>query len=214
MHYIFIGLVLVLGIFALFYLDRVGEDSNVKTKGKKQLYSSDASDFVNVFDIANNTLVTRDGFIIKFLRIYPISIELFTDREKEVLKNNLSVELSKEDLEFKFLSFSRPVDISPVLENLQLKLSETANTKRRELLRAEIKELTKYALSGEVVERRFYFQIYAKDTTVGKRVLENKLNHIKLAFSSATLKCEEVNDKEIIQICNLINNPRYVHLEE
>ncbi len=213
-HYIFIALVLIIGIFALFYLEKMGEGGGKVKTNKKFKPTANASDFVNVYDIEGDSLITRDGYIIKFLRIYPISIELFTDREKEVLKNNLSIELSKEDLEFKFLSFSRPIDITPVIDNLQMKLSETANTKRRELLRSEIKELTRYALSGEVVERRFYFQIYSKNNSNGKRLLENKVEHIKGAFSSATLKCGSVAEKEIIQICNLINNPKYVHLEE
>ncbi len=212
-HYIFIGTVIVLGLIALFYLEKIGEDSSSK-KSKITHSSVSTSDFVNVYDITDNSLITRDGFIIKFLRIYPISIELFTDREKEVLKNNLSIELSKENLEFKFLSFSRPVDISPVIDNLKIKLSETASTKRRELLRAEIKELTRYALSGEVVERRFYFQVFAKNSEQGKRSLEKKIENITKAFEAVNLKCEKVNEKEIIQICNLINNPRYVHLEE
>ncbi len=93
-------------------------------------------------------------------------------------------------------------------------LSETAENKRRELLRREIKELSNYALSGEVVERRFYFQLFSKKGEAGRRYLESQISHIKNAFENNQIRCDKVDEKEIIQICNLINNPRYVHLED
>ncbi len=79
-HYIFIGAVLVVGLLALLYLEK--SDKGEKGLKEERVKSGSASDFVNVYDIKGDELITKDGYIIKFLRIYPISVELFSDREK------------------------------------------------------------------------------------------------------------------------------------
>ncbi|EQB86593.1 hypothetical protein M918_13385 [Clostridium sp. BL8] len=47
-----------------------------------------ANEFVNVKDIKDRFLYTRDGQIIMYIKINPISIDLFSERRKETIKQN------------------------------------------------------------------------------------------------------------------------------
>jgi len=67
-----------------------------------------AQEFVNVKDIHDRFLYTRDGQIIAYIKIHPISIDLFSDSEKEQISKVLTAELSSVQKPFKFLAVSRP----------------------------------------------------------------------------------------------------------
>ncbi len=41
-----------------------------------------AQDFINIVDIKDNFLYTRDGYITSYFRIQPISIELLSEKVK------------------------------------------------------------------------------------------------------------------------------------
>jgi hypothetical protein len=88
-----------------------------KRKSKETLNKDEqtANEFVNVKDIKDRFLYTRDGQIIMYIKINSISIDLFSEREKKQLNKILTAELSSEQKPFKFLAISRPVDISPLI---------------------------------------------------------------------------------------------------
>ena len=59
------------------------------------------------------------------------------------------------------MAVSRPVDISPLIADMQSMLKD-AGDKQKELLRQEILQMSGYALSGEIVERQFYISLWEK----------------------------------------------------
>ncbi len=64
------------------------------------------------------------------------------------------------------------------------------------------------------MERQFYIMIWEKyqdgiETDLTKRAME-----IISMFESASIKASILKEKDIIRLCNLINNPAFVNLED
>lgn len=172
-----------------------------------------AQDFVNIIDIRDKFLYTRDEKIIIYIQINPIDINLISKREKQILSRTLTAELTSERKTFKFIAVSRPVDISPLLTEYQNILSNTINQKQKELLRQEMYSISNFALSGEVVERQFYIMIWEYyEEGIERDILKRGIEFVSKLEGSG-VKASIINESKIIRLCNLINNPAYVNLE-
>lgn len=172
-----------------------------------------AQRFVNVKDIRDKFLYTRDGKIISYIQINPFDINLLSKREKITMTKNLTAELTSERKIFKFLAISRPIDITPLLSEYQNILSQTSNQKQKELLRHEMLSISNFALSGEVVERQFYIMLWEEYEEGMERDLLKRTMDMVSKFESAGIKASILNESKIIRLCNLVNNPAYTNLE-
>ena len=168
-----------------------------------------AQDFINIVDIKDNFLYTRDGYIMSYFRIQPISIELLSEREKESLCNMLTAELSSINEPFKFIAISRPVNISGLLEEYTQILHNSKDHIQKELLRKEIYEMNDYALSGEVVERQFYILLWQKYKEGVESELLKKTKEFIRCFDSCGINCILLAEGEIVGLCSLANNSIY-----
>lgn len=172
-----------------------------------------AQQFINVKDIKDKYLYTRDRMVFIYLRIHAISIDLYSKSEKNVLIKTLTAELSDIQYPFKFMALSRPVDISPLITELGEMLKE-AEDKRKELLRQEILQMGGFALSGEIVERQFYIALWEKQEEGTERDLAKRASLLCEKFATGGVACDILTEKEIVRLLNLINNPSYTHLED
>jgi len=172
-----------------------------------------AQEFVNVKDIHDRFLYTRDGQIIAYIKIHPISIDLFSDSEKEQISKVLTAELSSVQKPFKFLAVSRPVDITPLVSEYQSLLSETTDQKQKELLRHEIMEISNFATSGEVIERNFFIMIWSRYQEGIESDLIKECQEMIQKFESVNIHCDIIKEQEITRLCNSINNPAYIYYE-
>lgn len=172
-----------------------------------------AQQFINVKDIKDKYLYTRDRMVFIYLRLHAISIDLYSKSEKNVLIKTLTAELSDIQYPFKFMALSRPVDISPLITELGEMLKE-AEDKRKELLRQEILQMGGFALSGEIVERQFYIALWEKQEEGIERDLAKRASLLCEKFATGGVACDILTEKEIVRLLNLINNPSYTHLED
>lgn len=189
-------------------------NKNTKKKNNVSVAEKTAIDFVNIKDIRGNFLYTLDGLVCSYIRLTPVSTELFSEQEKKSLTNILTAELSAEKEEFKFLAVSRPVDIKPLIDQYAELMRNTTNKIQRELLKKESYVLSNYALSGEVVERQFYIMLWSKYSDSAEADLDKRTREIINRFENAGIKSEFISQQEILKLCNLINNPSYVHIED
>lgn len=172
-----------------------------------------ANEFVNVKDIKGKYLYTRDNLVLCYLKINPISIDLFSKGEKQQLIRQLTANMSGIQHPFKFLAVSRPVDITPLISELSADLA-TSDPKQKELLKQEILEMTTFALSGEVVERQFYIVLWEKAEDGAEKDLLVKAKDFAGNFSDCGIGCDILEQQDIVRLCNLVNNPAYMHLED
>ncbi|WP_010249509.1 hypothetical protein [Acetivibrio cellulolyticus] len=206
---IMILLCAAIGIGAYFYIKKT--DSKKSLQADEQLKT--ANEFVNVKDIKDKFLYTRDNMVLCFLKINPISIDLFSKSEKNLIIKQLTVDISGIQHPFKFIAVSRPVDISPLITELS-ELLTTSDLKQKELLKQEILEMSTFALSGEVVERQFYIVLWEKDDEGAQKDLLVRAKDLSNNFIDNGIGCDILEQQDIVRLCNLINNPAYMHLED
>jgi len=184
-----------------------------KARETENLAARAANEFVNVRDIRGSLLYTLDGMALCFLKITPISIDLYSKNEKQTLMRTLTAEMSANQYDFQFMAVSRPVDISPLIMELTA-LLPTGDLKQKELLRHEITEMNAYAISGEIVERQFYIMLWDRADEDVERELVNRAKRFALNFTDCGVECSLLTQHEIVRLCNLVNNPAYSHLED
>ena len=180
---------------------------------REQAALQTAQEFINVKDINDKILYTRDQQAFIYLRIHSISVDLYSASEKNTLIRTLSAELSDIQHPFKFIAVSRPVDISPLIHEMTDMLSE-AEDRQKELLRQEILQMSGYALSGDIVERQFYIVLWEPYEDGCETELQKRAALLCEKFSSGGITSDVLNEKEIVRLLNLVNNPNYTHLED
>lgn len=187
-----------------------------KKEKKKKLTKEQitAQEFTNVLNIQNGFLYTRDGDVIGYIKILPVSVGLLSQREKETLVKQLTAELSVEKEPFHFLAISRPVDMQPLLESYAHMRDQTSDPYRRDLLRKEMENLSDFTFGNEIVERQFFFYLSMKNEEDVERELKKKIADFTEHFETVGIKTEILKDIEIIRLCNLVNNPAIVSIED
>ncbi|WP_217904423.1 hypothetical protein [Paenibacillus odorifer] len=80
-------------------------------------------------------------------------------------------------------------------------------------MRQEIAEMNTLALSGEVVERQFYLILWQQQEN-GERDLLEKAKQLVQHFEDGQVQAHVLKQHEIVQLCNLVNNPSFIHLED
>ncbi|HWP51554.1 MAG TPA: hypothetical protein VN626_07640 [Clostridia bacterium] len=172
-----------------------------------------AQQFINVRDVKDKYLYTKDGMVLAYLRVHAISIDLYSRAEKNALIRQLTAELSDIQYPFKFMAVSRPVNISPLISDMQGML-KTADDRRKELLRQEILQMSSYALSGEIVERQFYISLWERYEDGSEKDLLKRASLLAEKFTTNGIGCDVLGEKKIVRLLNLVNNPSYTHLED
>ncbi|HEY5584154.1 MAG TPA: hypothetical protein VIK78_06645 [Ruminiclostridium sp.] len=190
-----------------------GSKKTVRGSKNKTQEEHTAQEFVNVKDITDKYLYTRDGNIFMYIRIYPISPDLLSAREKRTLTRQLTAELSAEAYKFGFIALSRPVDISPLVKEYSELLTESNDPIQKEILKNEMQAMSNYALSGEVVERQFYIKIWDKYSDGAENELQKRCFSLLGYFTSSNINGDILSEDEIIRLSNLVTNPAYVHIE-
>lgn len=119
-----------------------------------------AQQFVNVRDVRGPILYTRDGHLMCYIRIQPVSVDLLSEREKVAYVRAMTAEISGERKPFRLLSISRPVDINRRIAELMELRAESHDLVQKDLLKEEIMQLSGFATGGEVIERQFFFILW------------------------------------------------------
>lgn len=212
-----LSLVFMLIVVLLTVLILITKKTEKSEKPKKQKLTKRqimASEITNILDIKDRFLYSRDGLIFTYLKITPVSLDLLSSREKEVLSNILSAELSRETKPFKFLALSRPIDITPLIDEYALLLSASNDEKQKELLRLETDQMKQYMTSGEVVQRQFFIALWDKYTIGCEEEMLKRTEDFAISFEAANVGCEILAEDGIIRLVNMINNPAFIHLED
>jgi hypothetical protein len=178
-------------------------------KSKKNVYNTvTANDFVDVRDISRNLLITKSGYKIGFLRLFPINIDLLSNREKESLTDTITGEFKSEKNPFIIYSIPRTIDMDAYLSFLgDCYDREITNAKRKMLLNIMINEANEKALSGKNCEHQFYIKVWEKaDIKDCDKRIEERLYDLSNRFNSINNANRRIDDIEIIKLCNLFAN--------
>lgn len=179
---------------------------------RKAAAEKTAQDFVNARELGNNCLYTLDGMIFAYIKLEGLSLELYSSQEQKQICRNLSSSLSQFKYPFKYIAVSRPADISTPLQEHN-ELYSAADGGRKKLLKYEMQELADMIVSGETLERQHYIIIWDTVQRADEHSIVVKAGELAKKFSENGVGAELLDKKGIVRLCNLVNNPAYVHIE-
>mgnify|MGYP000844621419 CR=1 FL=1 len=197
--------------YVILHFWKNGKFKGFKKKNKKDISMETVQEFVNVKDIRKNFLYTSDNKIFSYIRIHPIDVNLLSKREQRSKTRILTKEISVLQRDFKFLAVSKPTDISSIIDEYQEILVTSIDQKQKEILRKEMLALSDFATTGEAMERLFYIVLWDDYEEGMESEIMKVANDFISAYSSINIKSEVINEKEIYQLCNMINNPGYIN---
>ena len=185
------------------------EEDELREQAAKQT----AQDFVNAKDLGENCLYTLDGMIFSFIKIEGVSLELYSRAEQKQLCKRLSTALSQIRRPYKYIAVSRPVDISKSLQEYN-ELYTSADGGRKKLLKNEMNELAEMVMSGETLERQHYIAVWDSIQRSDEQSMISAANELQRKFSESGVHADVLDKKGIVRLCNLVNIPAYVHIED
>lgn len=205
---VIITVILCVGVYI--YLKQIEKKKKTERDEEAERQKT-AQEFINIKDVAEHCLYTLDGNIYAFIQIEGLCLELFTNMELINISKVCAAGLSKYRREFKYIAVSRPVDISKTIRDYS-EMYSTAEGGRRKLLKMDMEDLAEKVMSGETLERQHYIVIW------GNREKESEQEIIKSAHELSNILNEKlttrvIDKRGIVKLCDLVNNPAYVHIE-
>lgn len=181
-------------------------------KAKSGSSRKNVQEFMNVVDIENSFIYTKDNYLIGFLQISGRKTDLLSGREKAALTQQMTAEVATISSAWQILAVSQPEDNSALIGQYQ-EMLDTTNPIRKKLLREAIRYQNELLLSGENMERQFYLKLWEYQKDGAEKELMEKLNQFAKCFDISGYSCEIVNREEVIRLCNLVHNPSAVLYE-
>ncbi len=180
----------------------------------KQEKEKSCNDEINIKDIRNNFLYTKDNKIMMYIKIQPLNIHLLSEKEQEQIIKTLAGELSSESREMKFFSISRPVDVGDLIEDLRKIQNNSLDQVQKTLLNKHINETVKLTFTGDAVERQNFLIIWQDISEYAEKDLLKRAMDLLNKFSSCNIKSEILEEQYIIQLCSGFTNMNFAFKED
>lgn len=166
------------------------------------------NEYVNVQDIKNNILYTKDGYIFKYLKIEAINIGTKSEEEINDLIKSLASTFSiqKENEPIIFFKINKSIDIGELINDYSNIYKQTNNLQRRELLRNASSYLHKYATSNIETQNEYYMMIFIKYKN-NEDELEKKAKNYNAKLHNIKIRSDILTTEEIIRLCSMFVNP-------
>ena len=100
-----------------------------KQKNNKKL----TNQYINVADIKNNILYTKDNYVIAFIKVGTVSISTMSKTDINILTKTLSSEFASVKSNLRMLKISKPIDISSLTNSYREMYKNSIDLKQKEL---------------------------------------------------------------------------------
>ena len=207
---VYLSFLIIVGLGAFIYLRQVEKKSkSIDNKKNKSKSLQTAQELINIVDIQNQYLTTRDGYVFSFINIEPINVDLMGGQNLKYLTQRLSAEISGVSYPFYLLANSKPMDLDDVLVSYKTGIVNTDVPERKQILKNEIIDLTKRLDNNEIPIRNFTLIIWSEDDEDGKTQLKKRAEEMIVGFKNAGVVTHLLGQQEIVRLINLINNPSF-----
>lgn len=169
-----------------------------------------ANSLVEVADVENCFLYRKDDYILGYLRIGSINLELLSAEELQILTQRLSMSFEGDRDNFDYFTLPSQVNLDPNKDFIKEIRQGTDDIGKRKGLTLMMQEMTRLSTSGENFEHQHIIKIWKK---IGSNIkdtekdLRNRLSDFRERYQAVGIPCEILKDKEIIKLCNLFGNP-------
>lgn len=169
---------------------------------------------LNIKDIKNNFLYTKDDNVMSYIKIQPLNLYLLSNKEQELIIRQLSAELSSETKELKFFSIARPVDVGDLIEDLQEIANNCLDQIQKDLLKKHINETVRLTFTGEAVERQNFLIISEPIGDYAEKDLLKRGMELVNKLANCNVKSEILEEQYIIQLCSGFTNMNFAFKED
>ena len=169
-----------------------------------------ANSLVDVADIDGCFLYRKDDYILGYLRIGSINLELLSSEELLALTQRLSMSFEGDRNNFDYFTLPSQVNLDPNKDFIKEMRQGTDDLGKRKGLTLMMQEMTRLSTSGENFEHQHIVKLWKK---IGSNIkdtekdLRNRLSDFRERYQAVGIPCEILKDKEIIKLCNLFGNP-------
>lgn len=169
-----------------------------------------ANEFTNVKDVKKNFLYSKDGYIFGYLRVFSYNLDLLSKEERKVKTTSISSNFEGDKSDFVYFSYPREIDLDSYKNFLKEKYtSELASPGNKRILEEMILEAVELSTNGENFEHQHFIKLFhfiKKDLHQEEVNLKARLEEFKVRYEGAGIRCEILNEIEIIKLCNLFGN--------
>lgn len=169
---------------------------------------------LNIKDIKNNFLYTKDNKVMSYIKIQPLNLYLLSNKEQELIIRQLSAELSSETKPLKFFSIARPVDVGDLIEDLQEIANNCLDQIQKDLLKKHINETVRLTFTGEAVERQNFLIITEQIGDYAEKDLLKRGMELVNKLANCSVKSEILEEQYIVQLCSGFTNMNFAFKED
>ncbi|MET0017997.1 ATP-binding protein [Oscillibacter sp.] len=162
-----------------------------------------AQEFLNVEDIADGILYSRDGYLFGYLSVRAGDNQLLSNEERIALAQNLTSAVSTGNNEpFQILSIPRTVDTMNMIEYMAEKRRETHEDAKLRLINGEISALQEMAREG-TKEPMIAIKCWEKASRGSDTILKKRLKELRAKLIEYQVSVELMTDQEITYLCKV-----------
>lgn len=162
-----------------------------------------AQEFLNVEDITDDLLYSRDGYLFGYLSVRAGDNKLLSDQERQALALNLTSAVSGGDNDpFQLLSIPRTVDTMNMIEYLAEKRRGTGEDAKLRLINGEIAALQEMAREG-TKEPMIVIKCWEKASRGADAILKKRLKELRAKLGEHQVSVELMNEQEITYLCKI-----------
>lgn len=165
-----------------------------------------AQDFINVEEIADDLLYSRDGYIFGYLSVRAGDNRLLSDTERTVLAQRLASAMSSgDDKPWQLISIPRTVDTMGMIDRMAERRKATRSESKLRLINGEISSLRDLAREG-AKEPVIVIKCWAKAERGADAELKKRLKEMRSRLSEASISVEFMGSQEIAFLCKLFTD--------
>ncbi len=172
-----------------------------------------AQDFVNVLDIQDRILFTKDKLIFTYALIKSNDLSLMTPKEQKRLIDDVSRALGIQKKPFKLILLPRSIDITGMLEQLIELKNSTNDPIRLQLIRKEMDFISTFTeREQDTKENACYLVMWEEGQKQSNQNALLKRMDIAIAeLQKSGVMVKTLDKPEITFMCILFTIPQYIH---
>lgn len=176
-----------------------------------------ANEFVNVSDIRDIFLYTKNNYIFCYLRVYQFNLDLLSAEECRALTNRIAAQFDGDRKNFMYESYPRELDLDDYKNYLKQKRMESLeHLGRKNIIDILLRQAMTLSNNRENFEHQHFFKLWSEATgksAVVEEELRERVLNLKNIYTEAQIRSEVMGEREIIKLCNLYGNRRSANFD-
>ena len=169
-----------------------------------------ANEFMGVKDIRGCYLYRTDGYIMAYLRVYFLNLDLLSDEDRRAKTDVLTHAFESERKNFVYEAYPREIDLDKYKNELKNRYKEELNhIGKRHVLTMMLNEAIELASNGENFEHVHFIKLWSdgkRNRLDSEKELKDRLADFQKRYADVGVRTEILNEQEIIKICSLYGN--------